>query len=79
MPVHFLLLGAVACDRLSRQDVGTKRSKYIAWVKSKLLTPFASGISEYGSVDMDASSRKTIGNSVSSKVLEPAEIHVVQI
>jgi hypothetical protein len=42
-------------------------------------TPFIMGIKEAGSVDMEASSRKTTGKSIMLRAEQAAVIHVVQI
>ena len=46
---------------------------------SKKRTPFIKGINDAGSVDMEASSRKTTGKSVTSNVPPADVMHVVQI
>lgn len=43
-----------------------------------VLTPFMSGISEAGSVDMEASSTKTIGKSDTFRAIEAEVTQVVQ-
>lgn len=42
-------------------------------------TPFIMGISEAGSVDIDASSKNTTGKSVTLRAVQAAVTHVVQI
>ena len=42
-------------------------------------TPFIKGIKEAGSVDIDASSKKTTGKSITLRATHAAVIHVVQI
>ena len=70
-----------ACDHQLGQGADTKTSKLVnptaCVINRSALTPFIKGIKEAGSVDIDASSRKTTGKSTELRAQEHDEIHVV--
>jgi hypothetical protein len=69
----------VVCGLRSRLDVySERRVRADAESEASLLTPRMRGIKEAGSVDIDASSKKTMGKSMLSMTAEPADKQVVQ-
>jgi hypothetical protein len=57
-----------------------RSSKPVEQARRKVvITPFTIGINEAGSVDIDASSRKTTGKSVTFNATHADVMHVVQI